>query len=331
MARSGIATAGDVLAFPQGMLEVFSMDMEHEAVGASLFAQFAIEQTELGKVVGEKVTFTRYANMTRGTRLKESSPIVARTLSATQRSLIVDEFGNAIELTDKLLKLSYDDLLAECAFQLGRDMTLVMDNEYRLALMGGDSLDQLGAVRVSYTGLPNEIYANGRADLASVRSTDRFTVEEIRNAVEVLQTNNAPKYNGDFYACFCHPHQIAHLKRDPDWQSANNYANTRDLFTGEAGRFEDVIFMVTTNMNNGVVASTADGYDAALDGTGVDGANLYKAVVLGDGCLGWAQGQPAEMRTKGIQDYGRSHGMAWHAIWGYGLIFENNGVSIVTG
>jgi len=324
MPYSGVDNGVDIVALPQALLDVYSLDMQHEAVGITRFVDFAVRQEDLSVAKGQNLVFTRYANITRGGRLVEDVDIGEKNLSASQKSFEVDEFGNAIALTEKLLRLSFDDLLTEASYQLGRDMAVVLDTELRLALTGG-----LSGTFV-YAGLANILFGDNRGAIGAIPNTDFFSIDNVRDAVEVLQTSNAPKFNNDFYVCFAHPHQIARLKRDPEWIAANNYANTRALFTGEVGRFEDTIFISTTLMNNGAAGVGTDGYDATLDGTGADGQDLYKAVLFGDGCLAWGEALPAEMRQKAVTDYGRKQGIAWYALYTFGLLYEDYGVQIVT-
>jgi N4-gp56 family major capsid protein len=207
--------------------------------------------------------------------------------------------------------------MKENAIQLGRDYAVVNDLMCRDALVAAAQI----------------VVAGGRATFAAlIGGTDYFDVECIRQGVETLQTKNAPKFNGDFYICFLHPHQAAYLKRDPDWVSAQNYAGTRALFNGELGRWEDVIFVGTTHCRNGA-ASTADpGYLVAYDGTAVGGtaADAYEAILFADSAFGKATALPVEMRDDGVKDFGRRHSLAWYSIMGAGLLEDDFIVRIHT-
>jgi N4-gp56 family major capsid protein len=308
---SGVHTAGDFVALPQAILDVYSMDILHEAVGIMRFEEFAVKKTELTAQPGQTINFTRYNNIDRGGQLDEQTELSEKSMSASQQGISVTEWGNAIGVSEKLLQLSYDDVLAEAAVLLGRDYAVVND------LMCRDALTLSTQV----------IYSGGRADRASmIGGTDYFDVENIRLGVETLQTKNAPKFNGDFYTCFVHPHQAAYLKRDPDWIAANNYANTRALFNGELGRWEDTVFIGTTHCRNGAAASTDPGYYAAMVDAatgGASAANVYEALLFADSAYGKATALPVELRDDGVRDYGRKHGLAWYSIMGAGVIEDD--------
>jgi N4-gp56 family major capsid protein len=226
-------------------------------------------------------------------------------------AITVTEYGNAIGVTEKLLIMSFDDTLAEGAKLLGRDYAVVND------LMCRDALS--AATQVLYAG---DKFSAAAMDGA----VDFFDVEVIRKGVEILQTKNAPKFNGDYYICFIHPHQASSLKRDPDWISANNYANTRALFNGEIGRWEDVIFIATTNCRNGAAATSDPGYEATMVNQATGGAspaNVYEGILFADSAYGKATGLPVEMRDSGVQDYGRKHGLAWYSIMGAAILEDD--------
>jgi N4-gp56 family major capsid protein len=316
---SGVATAGEVVALPHAIREVFSNDILYEAVGIMKFWEFAVKKTELGRDAGQTVTFTKYANISRGGVLTESSDMETKNLSTSQFGITVNEYGNAVGVREKLLQVSWHDVLAQAAKQLGRDYAIVLDLLLRDTVLGATT---------------NVLYAGDKATRALMDGdADFFDVELVRDAVELLQTANAPKFNGDYYIGFIHPHQAAYLSRDPDWIAANNYANTRRLFNGELGRWNDVIFIVTTHMNNGAVGSSDPAYEAALVNAATGGAtnaNVYKASIFGDNAFGFAEGLPVELRDNGVQDFGRKHALAWYSIMGSGRIDEEFIVNLET-
>jgi len=308
---SGVNTAGDFVSLPQAILDVYSMDILHEALGIMRFEEFAVKKTELSKQAGETITMSRYNNIQRGGQLDEHVEMDEKAMSMSQQAITVTEWGNAIGVSEKLLQTSFDDQMAEAGVLLGRDYAIVRD------IMCRDTLSRAAQV----------IYGGRKASAAAMDgAVDFFDVELIRLAVEILQTKNAPKFNGDFYICFLHPHQAAYLKRDPDWVSAQNYAQTRALFNGELGRWEDVIFIGTTHCRNGAASSKDPGYESTFVNAATGGAaaaNVYESMVFADSAYGVADALPVEMRDNGVRDYGRKHGLAWYSIMGSGLLEDD--------
>ena len=316
MAISGVATTANTTALPQALLDVYSLDILHKAQGSMRFEDFSVRKQELLAAPGENVKFTIYDEISRGGELTEGSDLSTNAMSASQKTITVTEWGNAIAVSEKLLRLSWDDVMAEAATLLGRDFGVVRDLALRDALISGVS---------------HNIFSSLDAGaVADIEAADTFDIESIRRAVEILQTENAPKFYGDYYACFLHPHQAASLRRDPDWVAAHQYAGSRNLFNGEIGRFEDVIFISTTHMPNGAASSSTPGFDSALDNAGANGIDLYKAVVFGDQCLFVADSLPVELRDNGVEDFGRKHGLAWYSIFGVKVLNEEYGVEIIS-
>jgi N4-gp56 family major capsid protein len=312
MPFSAVSTAaGTHVALPQAILDVYSMDIEHEALGIMRFEEFATKKTELMTQPGQTITMNKYNNLTRGGQLTESTEMTEVSISATQKAITVTEWGNAVGVSEKLIKMAQDDILKEAAVLLGRDYAVVNDLMIRNAIAAGT----------------NVLYGGSKVNAAAMDgATDFFDVEIIRQGVETLQTNNAPKFMGDFYVCFVHPHQAAYLKRDPDWVAAQNYAGTRNLFTGELGRWEDVVFIGTTHCRNGAAGLTDPGYLAAYAGAALGGAaaaNVYEALLFADSAVGKAMALPVEMRDGGTMDYGRKHGLAWYSIMGCGILEDD--------
>jgi N4-gp56 family major capsid protein len=318
-AWSGVTTAGEVTALPEAIRTVYSNDILYTAMGIMKFMDFSVKKTELNADAGTTITFTKYANLTRGGALTESTDLETKAMDASQISITVTEYGNAVGVREKLVQTAWHDTLANASKLLGRDYAIVTDLLLRDTVLGATT---------------NVIYAGEKASRAAMDgAADFFDVESIRRSVEILQTADAPKFNGDYYVGFIHPHQASYLSRDPDWVAANNYANTRRIFNGEIGRWEDVIFISTTHMNNGAVGSTHPAYEAALVNAATGGAanaHVYKASIFGDSSYGFAEGLPVELRDNGVQDFGRKHGLAWYSIMGSGRIDENFIVNIET-
>ena len=329
MAVSGVTsqaagTGDQIVALPEALLEVFSLDILHQAQAVMRFEEFAVRKQELERAPGETVKFTIYDDITRGGQLDENDILSAKTMSADQKTITVTEWGNAIQVSEKLLRLSWDDVMGEAATLLGRDFAVVRDLALRDALFT----------------TTNNIFVDptNNSDRFDLRADDTLDIDSIRDAVELLQTNNAPKFFGDYYVCFLHPHQAAQLKRDPDWVNAHQYVGTRNIFTGEIGRFEDVIFIISTHMPNGAVLSGNAAYDANLTTSNTtqngvpagEAVPLYKAIVFGDQCLYIADSLPVELRDNGVEDFGRKHGLAWYSIFGVKNLLPEYSVAITS-
>ena len=164
-----------------------------------------------------------------------------------------------------------------------------------------------------------------------------MSVSVVKDAIEILSTANAPKYGGQSWIAFVHPHQSRVLRDDPAWINASNYGAPTQLFTGEIGKIDDTRFIETTLMCNGAVDADDAAYDKTLvkgnkesDGASENGVNVYQALLFGDAYYGIAVSLPVELRDNGVEDFGRKRSLAWYSIFGVGLLHEQYGVVIET-
>ncbi len=280
------------------VLTVYSKDIMFHAQPVLRYAQFATKKTELGVTPGLKITFMKYNNLDLGGALEEDTPMGTQALTASQVHIEVKEYGNAVKVSELLLQSSFDDVLASGARLLGLDYAKVVDIMFRDAILAS----------------PNVYYAGGVANRAALAdNTDgkaEFNSDVIQDAVEILETKNVRKFNGDAFICFIHPHQARALKNDPDFKNAKDYGA---IYAGEIGRIDDVIFISTTQQP--VIEETPSEGNAF---------KVYQAVMFGDNAYGWAEALPVEMRDGGIEDFGRSHSLAWYSIMGAGIIEGDN-------
>jgi N4-gp56 family major capsid protein len=148
----------------------------------------------------------------------------------------------------------------------------------------------------------------------------------VKDAVEILAGQNIPRL-GDTYVCFVHPSQSRALRDWPEFIEVTKYAAPGNFMLGEIGRLYDVVFIETTQVKQG--QGPAD-IDSGSAGTQPPAAASYSALMIGDNAFGHAIALPVELRDGGVIDFGREHGLAWYAIWGFGMITAESRVVINT-
>ena len=323
-AQSQMATAvvngGTNVKLDHAVRTVYAKEIEFKALPNMRFYQFANIKTELGTTPGLTIQMLTYENLKLGKQLTEGTRMTTQALSQSMKSITVHEHGNAVSVSELLLQSSFDDVMASATTLLGRDYALVIDTKLRDTALSGTN--------VVYGRKKDGSKVSSRAEL-----TDEcvLNVATIKDAVEVLSTNNASKYQGQDWICFVHPHQSRSLRDDAHWIQASHYGAPTQLFTGEIGKIDDVRFIETTIMCNGACAEDDPAYKSALKkGEGSNLANVYQSVVFGDSYYAIAFGLPVELRDNGVIDFGREHGIAWYSIFGTGLLHDEYGVVIET-
>lgn len=310
------STNGGTL-FSDGVRMVYSKEIEFKALPIMRFSQFATQKTELGVEPGLTISMLTYDNLKLGGALEEMKNMSTQALSGSMKQITVQEHGNAVSNSELLIQSSFDDIMATTTTLLGRDYALVMDCELRDVALSGT----------------NVVYAGGKASRDAITEADKLQVSTIKDAIEVLATNNAPKYANLYWICFVHPHQSRDLRDDSAWINASNYGAPEQLFTGEIGRIDDTRFIETTLMCNGKASANDPAYKEELvkgEGDTPNAVDVYQAVIFGDQYYGIAWSLPVELRDNGVEDFGRKRSLAWYAIWGTGLLHNDYGVVIET-
>jgi N4-gp56 family major capsid protein len=256
-------------------------------------------------------------------------------LTAEQIAITVAEHGYAVAVSELLLNASFDDIMASASRLLGRHMAQSMDIQARNTLYA-NGVPFAGGSAVA----PNVVF--GRKTLGSTRgsiapydagvlgsasSPGYLSPASIKDAVEVLAGQNIPRL-GDTYVCFVHPSQSRSLRDWPEFIEVTKYAAPGNFMLGEIGRLYDVVFIETTQVKQGLTIP-AD-LDSVTAGAQAPDASSFSAIMIGDNSFGHAIALPVELRDGGVIDFGREHGLAWYAIWGFGVITHESRVIINT-
>lgn len=294
------------ITIPASIRAVYSREIIRNAQPRLRFAQFAKKKTELNTAPGGAIKFTKYSSIERGGKLTEGVNMSEKGMSNSEVSIVVEEYGNAVKVSEKAIQISMHNELGEGSIALANDMALVLDE----------------ALRDTALLTTNQVYGGGRASAGDLQANDGFTTDVVKDIVEQLDTNNAPKIDGQYYICIAHPHQLRQLRSDDAWINAHSYVGVDNIYRGEEGMYEGVRFVSTTQMPANSVAESTAQYGVAI--------KTWEAVVFGENSFAWAEALPVEMRDNGVEDYGRMHGIAWYAIWGFGIIEEQNIFSVLT-
>jgi N4-gp56 family major capsid protein len=302
------------------------------------FEQFAVKKTELGVQPGLTINFMRYNNLdvdTTGSELTEGVRMEPVALSASQIQITVKEHGKAVAVTELLLNASFDDVMASSSRLLGRHMAQSMDVQARNTLyangvpFGGGAAVAPNTVfgRKVASGAITTISPYDPGTVGTAASPGYLSPAAVKDAVTVLSGQNIPRL-GDTYVCFVHPAQSRSLRDWPEFIEVTKYAAPGNFMLGEIGRIYDVVFIETTQVAKGLTVP-AD-IDPLTGGTQTPNTESYSAIMIGDNAFGHAISLPVELRDGGVIDFGREHGLAWYAIWGFGVITHESRVILNT-
>jgi hypothetical protein len=133
-----------------------------------------------------------------------------------------------------------------------------------------------------------------------------------------MKERNIPPYAaGDYYA-LSHPTTFRNMKNE--LESVHQYTTQgfQMIMNGEIGRYEGVRFVEQTYIAKGG-ASDSTTHNAATADAWDNGLSSW-IFFCGEDTVAEGIAVPEEMRGKIPTDYGRSKGVAWYYLGGFGLV-----------
>ncbi len=264
------------------------------------FRQFsdAKDATSKGLHKGEAFTWNVYSKVaTAGGQLSENSAMPESNFTITQGSLVVSEYGNSVPYTGVL-----DDLSKHPVSEI---IHKVMKND------ANDALDT--AAHAQFDATPLSVApASGTSATAITLETTGSTITNnlamsnthVKLIVDTMKERDIPVYNGSDYFCIARPSTLRAFKDDLEGIHQYVDAGFQMIMNGEVGRYEGTRFIEQTGIASEAWTNSAS--DAAYF-FGED--TVAEAIVI-----------PEEVRGKIPTDYGRSKGVAWYYLGGFGLV-----------
>lgn len=265
------------------------------------FRQFAdIKDAAVqGKGKGDTFHWNVYQNIaTQGTVLTEGTAIPQSNFTIVQGTMTITEYGNSVPYSGKL-----DDLSEHPVREI---VQKVLKNDAKKALDQA-AYDQFNAtpLRVIPTAGTDTaaitLYTNG-----TVTGTNNVALGKahVKNIVDTMKERNIPPYEGDDYFAIAHPTTLRTFKNDLESMKVYVQEGFQMIMNGEIGRYESTRFIEQTNIAKGTFVNNKSNW-----------AYFFGADTVAEGIA-----IPEEMRGMIPQDYGRSRGIAWYYLGGFGLV-----------
>ena len=131
--------------------------------------------------------------------------------------------------------------------------------------------------------------------------------------IDAMKERNIPPYLGDDYVAVAWPSTWRTLKNNMETLHAYTPPGLGLIMNGEIGRYETTRFVEQTNILKGV----------ANDGTAWTNGLSDWAYFFGEDTVMEGVVVPEEIRAKIPTDYGRSKGVAYYALMGWGIVQTN--------
>lgn len=273
----------------------------------------AEDGTEKGLNRGEKFFWDVYGNLgTQGRRLEESVPMPESGFTMLQHSLTVTEAGNSVPYTGKLLALAKHQVAAILDKTLKDDARKYFDIEAYLQF-------KLTPLRASTAASTTSVTLDTNG-VASQTNNVAFGTGHVKAIVDTMKERNIPPYTADDYVGVSHPTTWRNLKNS--LETIHQYTETglAHIFNGEIGRYESTRFIEQSFIPKGGAANATTFDPWAGTSQAWTNAQSSWAFIMGGDTVTEAVCIPEEIRAKIPSDYGRSRGIAWYYLGGFGLV-----------
>lgn len=292
---------------PSGVFKnhTMSSDIRMAAIAQTKFMQFVFNEDGIGKKKGENVTITRIANISvpGDDSLVELERIPEDDFSLSTQAIPVAEHGRAVPYTSLLSDLSSFDVANAVQKQLRNQLALRLDYAAATAF-------KAGMIKAIPDGVASLVFdTDGTASTQATANLNQYHVEQIRDYM--FTTLLMSPYSGGDFMAMASTKALRGIKRDPNWEKWKVYGDPEAKASGEIGRIEGIRFIEVNNTN-------------ALSGSlGLNGI-LGEAVFFGEDSVAMANVMEPELRAKESEDYGRSKGVAWYGIYGFGQVWGDS-------
>jgi N4-gp56 family major capsid protein len=294
-----------------------SKELRMGVQATSKFRQFADVRDAWGKVTrsGQTFTWDTVPMLARASRaLTETNTIPQGQHTIIQGTLTMNERGFSVPYTEMLESLSQ--------FSVKQPIMKVLKYDASV------DLDALAHQQFNLT--PMRVSATATADAVTLttNSTATLTVsaaiskQNVRSVVDTMKGRNVPFYTERDYYAIARPAGLRNLKNDMEAIHQYTESGLEMIANGEIGRYEDTRFVEQTTIPAGGAAdsTTFDPFTDTGDAWNTAGDWLF---FFGSDTVCEAVHTPEEIRAKIPDDFGRSRGVAWYALLGYGITHTN--------
>jgi N4-gp56 family major capsid protein len=275
------------------------------------------DATFQGKKKGDTFHWDVYQDVASraGQTLVETNTMPETNFTITQGTLTITEAGNSVPYSGKLDDLSEHPVKTIINKVLKNDATKWFDatahaqfNATPLRVVPGSSGTATDVLTLTTNGT-----CTGTNNLA-------FAKEHAKLVVDLMKERNIPAYTGDDYYALAWPSTLRKLKND--LESIHQYTDSgfQMIMNGEIGRYENMRYVEQTNIPKGGAANSTTWNAFTNTADAWDNAKSDWIFFFGEDTVAEAIACPEEMRGKIPTDYGRSKGVAWYYLGGFGLV-----------
>lgn len=140
---------------------------------------------------------------------------------------------------------------------------------------------------------------------------------------DLMKERNIPAFRGDDYFAISHPTTFRPLQNSLEMVRQYTESGISQIMSGEKGRYENIRFIEQNQIPKGGAndSTTYDAWTGTADAW--NNAKSSWAFFFGRDTVMEAPVIMEEIRAKIPGDYGRSRGIAWYAMTGFGIVHDD--------
>lgn len=231
-----------------------------------MFRQVADKRPVQQSMPGSSVVFELYQDLAPATTpLNELvDPDAVAAGNPTQVTVTLNEYGNSILVSNKLDLFSFTDVTAGLVNQVAWNLVDSVDFVVKAVLDAGNNY-------IRDNGASGPVY-NGAQTTIGTTAADIFGSAWVRLATAKLRGNAVHPNKGSFYTAYIHPDVSHDLRAETGgaaWRDPHNYSAADNIWAGEIGEYEGVVFIETpraTVQTNAGAGGTVDVYNTLFTG-----------------------------------------------------------------
>jgi len=281
------------------------------------FRQFADvkDASQQGKNKGDTFTWNKFSDVaTQGTTLTETLTMPETQYTIAQATLTITEYGNSVPYAGKLDDLSAQPLTEIINGVLKNDAAKAFDigahAQFDECLLRVAAATSTTAVTLTTNGT------------ATVTNTIAFSKGHVGAVIDIMKERNIDPYVGDDYYAIGWPTAFRTMKNDLEAVKQYTTEGFKMIKRGEIGRYENCRFVEQSQIPKGGAADSTAWNSNTKTGDPWNQAKSDWIFFLGEDTVAEGVACPEEMRGKIPGDYGRSKGVAWYYLGGFGITHD---------
>lgn|SRR5574341_360543 len=251
--------------------------------------------------------------------LSETNTIPQTNHTIIQGTLTMSERGNSIPYTEFLESLSEvavrQPIMKVLRYDALCDIECLAHQQFNLTPMRVAASATSDAVSL---GTNSTCAANGTA-------SQQISTTNFKSVIDLMKGRDVPYYTDSDYYMIARPGGLRGLKNG--LESIHQYTTTGldMIMNGEIGRYEQcrVVEQTVIPAGGAIDSTTFDPFTNTADAWNATAAPDW-AFFFGADTVCEAVHTPEEIRAKIADDYGRSKGIAWYALLGYGITHNSS-------